>query len=269
MSNLNQIRAVISDMDGVLWRGGTLLPGVAEFFGGLRQRHIPFVLATNNATATFADVDRRLSGLGLGLRQEEVLTSAKAAASFLRHRLPAGSAVLAVGETGLTTALSQAGFRLVDDAASAVAVVAGLDRQVTWDKLTEASLAIRAGAMFLATNLDPTFPSERGLVPGAGALIALLETATGCQPTVIGKPEPHLFLEALEFLKRPAVETLVLGDRIETDIVGGQRAGMPTALVLTGVTTGELLAASPHQPDWVFEDLRAVARALDVGSEAS
>jgi len=262
MTKLNQIRAVISDMDGVLWRGETPLPGVAEFFGGLRQRQIPFVLATNNATATFSEVHRRLSALRLDLRQEEVLTSAKAAASFLHHQLPSGAAVLAVGEAGLTTALLQAGFRLVDDAASAAAVVAGLDRHVTWDKLTEAALAIRAGAMFLATNLDPTFPSERGLVPGAGALIAVLETATGCHPLVIGKPEPHLYLEALEFLKTPAAATLVLGDRIETDIVGGQRAGMPTALLLTGVTTRELLAASPHQPDWVFEDLHAAARAL-------
>ncbi|MCJ7676290.1 MAG: HAD hydrolase-like protein, partial [Anaerolineales bacterium] len=135
-------------------------------------------------------------------------------------------------------------------------------RHVTWDKLTEAALAIRAGAMFLATNLDPTFPSERGLVPGAGALIAVLETATGCHPVVIGKPEPYLYLQALEFLQTPAAATLVLGDRIETDIVGGQRAGMPTGLLLTGVTTRELLAASPHQPDWVFEDLRAAARAL-------
>ena len=262
MTDLHAIRAVISDMDGVLWRGETLLPGVAEFFGGLRRRQIPFVLATNNATATFPEIARRLKSVGLDLRKEETLTSANAAASFLRHQLPAGASVLAVGEDGLTTALTRAGFHLVKHAAGAQAVVAGLDRHVTWQKLTEAALAIRAGAMFVATNLDATFPSERGLVPGAGALIAVLETATGCHPLLIGKPEPLLFLEAVEILQSPAQATLVIGDRIETDILGGQRAGMPTALVLTGVTTREILAASSYQPDWVFDNLPALHRAM-------
>jgi 4-nitrophenyl phosphatase len=262
MNDLHSLRAVISDMDGVLWRGDAPLPGVAEFFGGLRRRGIPFVLATNNATATFAEVSRRLSALGLPLSQQEVLTSARAAASFLRHQLPPGASVLAVGEAGLTSALSHAGFHLIGHAEQAAAVVAGLDRFVTWAKLTEAALAIRGGALFVATNMDPTFPSERGLVPGAGALIAVLETACGCHPIVIGKPEPHLFLEALEYLHAPPEATLVLGDRIETDIVGGQRAGMPTALLMTGVTTPQILAGSPIRPDWVFEDLHAAAAAL-------
>jgi 4-nitrophenyl phosphatase len=262
MIDLHEIRAVISDMDGVLWRGKTPLPGVAEFFGGLRRRGIPFVLATNNATTTFGQVARRLRGVGFEPREEEVLSSADACASFLRRQLPAGSPVLVVGEGALASALSRAGFRLVNHASDAVAVIAGLDRHVTWGKLTEATLAIRGGAMFVATNLDPTFPSERGLLPGAGALIALLETATGCQPLLIGKPEPHLYLEALKTLQAPPQATLVLGDRIETDIVGGQRAGMPTGLLLTGVTTREILAASPHRPDWVFDDLLDVCRAM-------
>lgn len=262
MKDLTNVRAVISDMDGVLWRGETPLPGVTEFFAGLRRRGLPFVLATNNATATFTQISRRLSAMGVSVAPEEVLTSAKAAASFLRHQLPSAAPILAVGEAGLTTALTQAGFRLVDEAAQAVAVVAGLDRKVTWDKLTEAALAIRAGAMFIATNMDPTFPSERGLAPGAGALIAVLETACGCHPIVIGKPEPHLFLEALEFLRTPAEATLVLGDRIDTDIVGGQRAGMPTALVLTGVTTRQALESGAIRPDWVFDDLRAASAAI-------
>jgi 4-nitrophenyl phosphatase len=246
----------------VLWRGETPLPGVAELLGGLRRKGIPFVLATNNATTTFEQVARRLRAVGFEPNEKEVLSSANAAASFLRRELPAGSPVLVVGEEALTSALSRAGFRLVHQASDATAVVAALDRHVTWSKLTEATLAIRSGAMFVATNLDPTFPSERGLLPGAGALISLLETATGCQPILIGKPEPLLYLEALGILHTPPQATLVLGDRIETDIVGGQRAGMPTGLLLTGVTTREILAASPHKPDWVFEDLRDVHRAM-------
>jgi 4-nitrophenyl phosphatase len=262
MTDLHDIRAVISDMDGVLWRGETPLPGVAELFGGLRRRGIPFVLATNNATTSFGHVAKKLRAIGLELNEREALSSADAAASFLRRELPAGSPVLVVGEAALTSALSRAGLRIVQHASEAAAVVAALDRHVTWGKLTEATLAIRAGAMFVATNLDPTFPSERGLLPGAGALVSLLETATGCQPILIGKPEPLLYLEALEILQTPPQATLVLGDRIETDIVGGRRAGMPTGLLLTGVTTREILAASPHKPDWVFEDLLEVHRAL-------
>jgi 4-nitrophenyl phosphatase len=262
VTDLHEIRAVISDMDGVLWRGETPLPGVAEFFGGLRRKGIPFVLATNNATTTFEHVARRLREVGFEPNEKEVLSSADAAASFLRRELPAGSPVLVVGEDALTSALSRAGFRVVQQATEATAVVAALDRDVTWGKLTEATLAIRAGAMFVATNLDPTFPSERGLLPGAGALISLLETATERHPILIGKPEPLLYLEALEILKTPPRTTLVLGDRIETDIVGGVRAGMPTGLLLTGVTTREILAASPHKPDWVFENLLAVHRAM-------
>jgi len=262
MTELHDMRAVISDMDGVLWRGETPLPGVAELFGGLRRKGIPFVLATNNATTTFEHVARRLRAVGLEANAREVLSSADAAASYLRRELPAGSPVLVVGEEGLTSALTLAGFRLVCEASEAAAVVAGLDRSVTWGKLTEATLAIRGGAMFVATNLDPTFPSERGLLPGAGALISLLETATGRQPVAIGKPEPLLYLEALKILQAPPQATLVLGDRIETDIVGGQRAGMPTGLLLTGVTTREILAASPCEPDWVFENLLDVYQAM-------
>jgi HAD superfamily hydrolase (TIGR01457 family) len=262
MIDLRDVRAVISDIDGVLWRGETPLPGVAEFFGDLRRRSIPFVLATNNATTTCEQIAGRLKGIGFVPRKQEVLTSAHAAASFLQREMPSGSSVLVVGEDALSSALERAGFRLVRHASEAAAVVAALDRHVTWEKLTEATVAIRNGAMFVATNLDPTFPSERGLLPGAGALIALLETATSCHPLLIGKPEPLLYLEALKTLKASAQETLVLGDRIETDIIGGQRAGMPTALLLTGVTTREVLAASPHKPDWVFENLLDVRRAM-------
>jgi 4-nitrophenyl phosphatase len=265
MTDLKDIRAVISDMDGVLWRGETPLPGVAELLGGLRRRGIPFVLATNNATTSFDAVDRRLRPTGFEIQPREVLTSADAAASFLRRELPPGSPVLVVGEEALTSALTRAGLRLVMEAEQAVAVVTALDRAVTWHKITEATLAIRAGAMFVATNLDPTFPSERGLLPGTGALVALLETATDRKPILVGKPEPLLYLEALEIMKTPASATLVLGDRIETDIVGGQRAGMHTGLLLTGVTTRDILAASPHQPDRVFESLLDVHRALEGG----
>ncbi len=253
---------MVIDLDGVLWRGETLLPGVADFFSLLRERRIPFVLATNNATATLATVQAKLGAAGVEVSDKEVFTSAQAAAALLRKHFPQGGPVYAIGEAGLRAALTQAGFDLVDAADSAQAVVVGLDRQATWPQFTEAALAIQAGALFIGTNADATFPSERGLVPGAGALLAVLQTATGRAPTVIGKPEPHLFLQALDRLATRPEQTLVLGDRLETDILGGQRAGMATALVLTGVTRRADLTDASLKPDWVFDDLAQVCAAL-------
>ena len=266
MRSLADVRGVICDMDGVLWQGASMLPGVHAALSLLRGRGVPFVLATNNATITFEDIRRRLAAADVTIQPDDVYTSAQAAAAYLRDRYPAGSAVYAIGEAGLRMALASAGFHLTTGADGVVAVVAGLDRALTWDRLTEAAVAIRHGAAFIGTNADATLPSERGLVPGAGALLAALETATGCTPTLIGKPEPHLFLHSLARLKTRPEETLVLGDRLETDILGGQRAGMWTGLLLTGVTDRRQLAESSIRPDWVFEDLDDFRRAL--GGEA-
>lgn len=266
MRALTEVHGVICDMDGVLWQGARLLPGVHAALSLLRERGIPFVLATNNATITFEDIRRRLAEADVAIQPADVYTSAMAAAAYLGDRYPAGSIIYAIGEASLKSALSASGFHLADRADGVVAVVAGLDRALTWDRLTEAAVAIRHGAAFIGTNADATLPSERGLVPGAGALLAALEAGTGCPPTLIGKPEPHLFLHSLARLKTRPEETLVLGDRLETDILGGQRAGMLTGLLLTGVTDRRQLAESSIQPDWVFEDLDDFRRAL--GGEA-
>jgi 4-nitrophenyl phosphatase len=262
MPDFDSIRALIIDGDGVLWRGGAPLPGLCDFFLTLRRRVLPFVVATNNATAPPQAVQAKLSQFGVEVSLAEILTSAEATAALLRQRLSAGARVLAVGEQGLRMALEQAGFEVVDKADQTQAVVVALDRGMTYDLLAEASLAIGAGALFVGTNPDVNFPSERGLVPGSGAILAALQVTTGRAPLIVGKPEPHLFLEALRRLGTPAEVTLGLGDRLETDIVGGNRAGLPTALVLTGVSRREDLDASPVRPDWVFQDLRAVTQAL-------
>jgi len=262
MPDLLTMRGFVIDMDGVLWRGETALPGVAEFFSLLQARRLPFVVATNNATATPGAVCRRLARVGAHIAPEAVFTSAQAAASILARQFPPGTRVLAVGERGLRSALLHAGLRLTRRASDAQAVVVGLDRRVSWNVLSEATLAIHAGAAFVATNADPTFPTERGLLPGAGALVASIQTATGVLPAVVGKPEPHLFLEALQHLKTAPEETLVVGDRPETDILGGQRAGMRTALMLTGVTRSDAVDRLRIRPDWVFDDLPHLTRAL-------
>ena len=167
-----------------------------------------------------------------------------------------------IGEHTLHKTLSRAGYDIRSLSAGVRAVVVGIDRQVDWSKLTEASLAIRAGAMFVGTNPDPSFPTERGLAPGNGAILAALQTTTGVKPVIIGKPEPYLFRQALARLGTPPEATLVLGDRLETDILGGKQAGMPTGLLLTGVTRQEDLAGATIQPDYVFEDLPGFLKAF-------
>lgn len=258
-----EIRALIIDMDGVLWRGQTLLGGVREFFRFLRGSQLRFVLATNNSAATFEKVSERLASAGATLQPEQFLTTAEACASFLTKHLPSGAPVYVIGERGLRQAITRAGFAILETSDTAEAVVVGLDFQVTWQRLSEAALALGRGVLFVGTNPDPSFPIERGLAIGNGALLAALQATTGCSPVLIGKPEPHLFLEALGRLRTLPVETVVVGDRLETDILGGQRAGLRTALVLTGVTQAQDLNGSSVKPDWVFENLHALRRALE------
>lgn len=262
MSDLSSIQALVIDLDGVIWRGETALPGAHEFFDMLDERKIPFVLATNNAATSPEQVSRRLELIGIQASTEDVLTSGLASAEFLRRELPPGASIYAIGENPLKTALAHAGFSLTQDANDARAVVVGLDRQMTWEQLAEAALAIQAGTLFLGTNPDVTFPIERGLVPGNGALLAALETATGVKAMIIGKPEPHLYLQAIARLQTEPKHSLVVGDRLETDILGGQRAGMMTALILTGVTQRHELASSPIQADYVFDDLPQLQRTM-------
>jgi 4-nitrophenyl phosphatase len=265
MQHPRQAYAFILDMDGVLWRGEASLPGVGEFFDLLRRLGKSFILATNNAMTTPDRIVDRLAGAGARIGLQDVLTSAQATAAYLRKQLPAGAPLFVIGEEGLQQALQQAGFTLLDQGAGAAAVVAGMDRKATWEKLAQASLAIGKGAAFFGTNPDRSFPVEGGFVPGAGALLAAVQAATGVAPQVIGKPETPLFLEAIERLKSQPSQTLVVGDRLETDILGGQRAGMQTILILTGVTSRDMLARSMIQPDWVYHDLPALTRALGEG----
>ncbi len=262
MKHFSELQGLIFDMDGVLWRGGKPLPGVKEAFSLLRAHQIPFVLATNNATQTFEEVRSRMEDVGVAIDPHEVLTCAVGAAGYLRQHIPAGASVYAVGGPALYQALEDAGYSVQQSSDGVAAVVVGMDWSLTWDKLAEASYALREGAFFMGTNPDVSFPTERGLAPGNGAILAALETATGRKATIFGKPEPHLFTEAVQRIGTPKTRTVAVGDRLETDILGGKRAGLPTALVLTGVTTAEQVAGSDLQPNWVFENLEQLSQAL-------
>lgn len=244
---------LIVDMDGVLYRGNEAIPGTVGFLSFLRGRGISFVLATNNSTRTPQQYVDKLSDMGVGVRADEILTSAQATADYLASVAPPGTRVFVVGQDGLWTALRDAGFTLVDD--DAEYVVAGMDFTICYERLAQATLLIRAGARFIGTNPDLTFPSERGIVPGAGSLLAFLEAATDVTPVVIGKPGTAMMEQAMARMSARAATTAILGDRLETDILAGQRAGLATLLVLSGVTDRALLDGAEIQPDLVFRDV--------------
>jgi 4-nitrophenyl phosphatase len=257
MLNLTAVRAVLFDMDGVLYRGKQRLDGAVELLEFLQQQGIPVACITNNASMSPAQYEEKLHGMGLLLRGDQVLTSALVTARYLRSSYPRGTHISMVGMRGLREALFADGWFVEDDQAPEL-VVQGADFDLTYATLKRATLLIRAGARFIATNPDLTFPSEEGLIPGAGSIMTALAAATGVTPLVIGKPAPTMFTVAAELLGSPAAATLVIGDRLDTDIAGAQAAGMPSVLVLTGVSTAEEAAAGPIVPDLVVADLPAL-----------
>ena len=241
-------------MDGVLWRGSQALPGLNAFFDRLCERQLDFVLTTNNSSRTQQDYVDKLARMGVcGIQPRHIVTSGTATVSYLRTCYSPGTPLHVLGGDGLKRMLTEAGYQLVDTCAEAV--VCGIDFDLTYDKARMATLLIRAGARFIGTNPDPSFPSPEGLVPGAGSIIALIEAASGQTPTIIGKPERGMFDAALRQLGACPEETLMIGDRIGTDIAGAQALGIQTALVLTGVETEESLRESKVKPDRVFAGL--------------
>jgi 4-nitrophenyl phosphatase len=257
MQRLAPIRALIIDMDGVLYRGDTPLDGLETFFAFLRAREIRFQLVTNNSTATPSMYVAKMARMGVQVTEGDILTSSLATADYLAARLPSGSQVYAIGEEGLKDALQRAGFRLGQRDPSAVVV--GFDRDLTYAKLSVACLLIRAGVPFVATNPDITLPVPEGQVPGTGATLAALAAATETQPTMIGKPEPALMQQAMQRMEATVETTAAVGDRPETDILSAQRAGMLSILTLSGATDRERLATFDVQPDLVVRDIRALA----------
>jgi 4-nitrophenyl phosphatase len=263
MTSLRDMRAAVIDMDGVLWEGDRPLPGLIEFFAALRKRQIRFVLATNNASRTPEQYIDKLARMGVSVTVDEIFTSALATALYLRERSPSGGRIFAIGEDGLTRALSGAGFTLCELYQNgANYVVVGMDRGLSWDKLATATLNIRAGATFVGTNPDLTLPTEHGITHGNGAILAALQAATGIAPVVIGKPEPTMYQQALRRLQSDPALTVGIGDRLETDILGAVRAGLPSVLVLSGVSRRADLETITYRPTWVLENIIEVTREL-------
>jgi len=274
MIPFTNIKALIIDMDGVLWHGNQAIAGLTDFFQTLRDLGLRFVLATNNASLTPQQYVTKLAGMGVTVDLNEIMTSAMATALYLAEQMdPAQTRVYVVGEDGAVQALIEQGFTLTglyelnsEISKGADVVVCGKDHSLTWDKLATATLNIRAGAKFIGTNSDNTLPTELGLTHGNGAILAALQTATGVSPVIIGKPEPIMYQQAIARLGTDLAETIAIGDKLETDILGAIRTGINSIMVLTGVSTEADLKEAEYQPTWVMPDLRAVTHALKQSS---
>ena len=259
---LADLRSFLLDLDGVLYTGDTPIPGAAAFVEYLSATGRTFQCITNNSTLTAAQFAAKLVGMGIPVHEEQVLTSPQAAAVLLREQAGEGVRLFMIGEIGLASALLEAGFRLAARAEPVpAAVVVGLDRRLTYERLRQACQAVRAGARFLATNPDLALPTERGFSPGNGATLAYIQAATGVAPLVVGKPAATMLQVAMRRLGAAPEQTAIIGDSLGTDILAGQRAGIATILVLTGVSSRADLTHAPVQPDFVFEDLVALKAA--------
>ena len=259
------IKALILDMDGVLWHDTAPIGALPAIFTRIQERGFKVAMATNNASRTVDEFLEKFARFGVTLEPWQIITSSLATAHALAQTYPNGGAVFVVGENGIQSALAERGFHVItdpEDKMPPVAVVVGIDWHLSYPKLRRASMHIRAGAAFYGTNPDKTFPTPLGPAPGAGSILAALEVASDVAPVIIGKPQPAMMQMALEQLGTSPEETLVVGDRLETDIAAGKAAGCKTALVLSGVATREQAEAWEDAPDIIKEDLSALVNIL-------
>lgn len=243
------------DLDGVVYLGPDVIEGVPAALAQARKRGMRLAFVTNNAARPPEAVAAHLSELGIAAQPADVTTSAQAAAHYLAQRVPAGSRVLVVGTVGLVQALTERGLLPVEcDGEDVVAIVQGYSPDLTWRQLAQGALAINRGALWIATNLDPTVPSPMGPLPGNGSLVAALRHATGAEPIATGKPDPTMHQESLE--RSGAKRPIVVGDRLDTDIEGANAVGCPSLLVFSGVTTPAQLLAAPTKlrPSYLADD---------------
>lgn len=253
LSNRSQIRGLLLDMDGVLWRDQQPIGDLPIIFAEINRRELKYTLVTNNATLSIQDYQDKLGHFGVQISRDQILNSAQATAHHLSQIYPGGGPLFIIGEKGMRDELGEFGFYASED--NPLAVVVGLDRNLGYVQLKVAALLIRKGLPFIATNPDRTLPTPEGLIPGAGAILAALQAATDSAPIVIGKPSPTMYHLALERMQLSPSECLVVGDRLETDIAAGQQIGCMTALVLSGVTNPSQAAAWRPAPDKIAQDL--------------
>jgi NagD protein len=248
-------KSYLIDMDGVLVSGRTLIPGADRFIEQLKALAMEYLVLTNNSIYTPRDLAHRLQAVGLDIPVERIFTSAMATARFLQSQKPNGTAFV-IGESGLTEAIHSVGYIITDHDPDYV--VLGETYSYNLALITKAIRLVADGARFIATNPDPAGPSEGGLVPACGAMAALIETAGGISPFFVGKPNPWMMRSALNYLDVHSENTVMIGDRMDTDIVAGVESGMETILVLSGVTRREDAARYPYQPTRIMESVAEI-----------
>ena len=245
----------LTDMDGVLVHEEKALPGAAEFLDRLVARERRFLVLTNNSIFTPRDLAARLARTGLHVPEESIWTSALATADFLDSQLPGGSAYV-IGEAGMTTALHEVGYTLTDTDPDYV--VLGETRTYSFEAITRAIRLIGRGARFIATNPDVTGPSPEGPLPATGSVAALITRATGAEPYFVGKPNPMMFRSAMNRIEAHSESTMMVGDRMDTDVVAGIEAGLETVLVLSGSTAAADVARFPFRPSRICDSIADV-----------
>jgi 4-nitrophenyl phosphatase len=249
---MKKYRGYLIDLDGTMYRGTEVIQEAAEFVNQLHARRIPYLFVTNNSSRTSAQVAQKLRDFGIAAEEEQVFTTSQATVNYIYSQKQDAS-VYVIGEEGIQKAITQKGFS--QGAEQADYMVIGIDRHITYEKLAKACAAVRNGAVFISTNADIAIPTERGLMPGNGALTAAISVSTQTQPIFIGKPESIIMEQALKVLGTSKEETLMIGDNYDTDIMAGMNAGLDTLLVHTGVTTKELLKGYDCQPTYVVNHL--------------
>lgn len=253
------MKSWLIDMDGVLVHEGKALKGAKEFLDRLKEKDIPHLILTNNSIFTPRDLSERLGNSGLDVPADSIWTSALAAASFLEKQSDSRKAYV-VGEAGLTNALYEAGFIMTPTDPDFV--VLGETRTYSFEAITTAIRLIDNGARFIATNPDPTGPSEEGPIPATGAVAALITKATGREPFFCGKPNPIMLRHGLNKIEVHSEETAIVGDRLDTDIKAGTEAGLDTYLVLTGSTKKSEIDKYPYRPNHVFDSIADIVELL-------
>lgn len=274
LSPLVQFTTYLIDLDGVVYRGEELLAGAKEFVNWLNTNQKKYLFLTNNSFASEAQVVAKLARLGIVTNRSHVLAAAQAAVKHIVHHFPGARRVYVVGEQPLVELVRANGLEVVNtpseqdqfaDTSSEKAdvVLVGLDRSFDYKKLTEAILAVRSGAVFIAINRDALLPIAGRLIAGCGTMVAAIEAGSGVAPEVVGKPQPMLLQEAMSLLGSQPQETVMIGDGLDTDIQAGKAAGTHTLLVLSGKDSRESLQKSSIKPDYVHESLAAVIKEID------
>ena len=245
-------KAYLIDMDGVLVHGQNAIPGAVEFIQRLNSGGHRYLILTNNSRYTPVDLQHRLQSVGINVDTRHIYSSALATAAFVQSQRPGGSAYV-LGDTGLYQALSDVGYKLTDY--NPDYVILGETESYPYNKIIRATQLISAGALFIATNPDPSGPGEEGLVPACGAVASLIEKATGFSAYFVGKPNPLMMRSALRYLEEHSENTIMVGDRMDTDIKVGLESGLETILVLTGVTQPEMIGQFPYRPNHVINSV--------------